>query len=384
MAGLRLSLLEFHGARKGVIVQQQELCALLRLAQTPGIGPARIRALVSHFRTAQAAVSATLSSLCRVPGIDRTLAENILHEENADFVHQQLEALARTRARVLTFWDHDYPALLQKIPAPPVMLFSQGKLQAEDRNALAVVGTRSPTQYGKMAAERLTGELVAQGFTIVSGLARGVDTVAHRTALKHGGRTLAILGSGLDVVYPPENQRLLQDLCEAGAVLTEYPFGAKPDAVNFPRRNRIISGLALGVLVVEAGRESGAMITAHLALDQNREVLALPGSNFSPKSAGPHQLVQECEKLVQGIDDILVELHAQLNLFTAAEYDAKIPVALEEASRKVLSALSSEARHIDELMRQLHMNPAPLMAILLELECQNLIKQLPGKLFVKM
>ena len=264
------------------------------------------------------------------------------------------------------------------------MLFYQGKLQAEDRNALAVVGTRSPTQYGKMAAERLTGELVAQGFTIVSGLARGVDTVAHRTALKHGGRTLAILGSGLDVVYPPENQRLLQDLCEAGAVLTEYPFGAKPDAVNFPRRNRIISGLALGVLVVEAGRESGAMITAHLALEQNREVFALPGSIFSPKSAGPHQLVQEGAKLVQGIDDILVELHAQLNLFTAAEYDAKIPVALEEASRKVLSALSSEARHIDELMRQLHMNPAPLMAILLELECQNLIKQLPGKLFVKM
>ncbi len=365
-------------------MKQYELHALLRLLQTPGIGSARIRALVSHFRTAQSAMSASLPELCQVPGIDRTLAENILHEDSADFAHRQLEMLARTPAQVLTFWDRLYPALLKKIPDPPILLFSRGKLQAGDQNALAIVGTRGPTQYGKMATERLAMELSAHGFAIVSGLARGVDTIAHRTALKHGGRTIAILGSGLDVFYPPENEKLFHEICESGAILTEYPFGAKPDAVNFPRRNRIISGMALGVLVIEAGLESGAMITAHLALDQNREVFAVPGSIFNPKSAGPHQLIQEGAKLVHCIDDIVVELHAQLNLFEASELEAKAPIELDEPSRKVFDALSSEARHIDELTRQLQMNLTQLMAILLDLEFKDLIKQLPGKLFVKM
>ena len=263
-------------------MKQEELSALLRLQQAAGIGSARMRALVSHLRTPQGVVSASLAELCRVPGIDRALAENILRDESADFVHNQLQALTQEHAHVLTFWDHDYPALLKKIQDPPILLFGKGKLQAHDQNAMAIVGTRAPTQYGKMVTERMAMELAGHGFTIVSGLARGVDTIAHRTVLKHGGRTVAILGSGLDVFYPPENQGLFREICAAGAVLTEYPFGTKPDAVNFPRRNRIISGMALGVLIIEAGLESGAMITANLALDQNREVFAIPGSIFNP------------------------------------------------------------------------------------------------------
>ncbi|MGH7493063.1 MAG: DNA-processing protein DprA [bacterium] len=365
-------------------MQIEEISALLRLQQAPGIGSARMRALVSHFRTAQGVVSASLAELCQVSGIDRALAENILRDDSADFVHSQIETLARERAHTLTFWDRDYPTLLKKIPDPPILLFGKGKLQAHDQNGLAIVGTRVPTQYGKMVTERMAMELVSHGFMIVSGLARGVDTIAHRTALKHGGRTVAILGSGLDVFYPPENQGLFHEICAAGAVLTEYPFGTKPDAVNFPRRNRIISGMALGVLIIEAGLESGAMITANLALDQNREVFAVPGSIFNPKSAGPHRLLQEGAKLVQHVDDILVELHAQLNLFEAAELEAKAPIELDEPGRKVFDALSAEARHIDELNRQLRMNPAQLMSTLLELEFKNLIKQLPGKLFIRM
>jgi len=373
-----------YNLRKGVVLKHDELRALLRLLQTPGIGSARIRALVSHFHTAQAALSATLPELCQVPGIERTLAESILRDDFLEFVEAQLAILAREQAQVLTFWDRDFPPLLKRISDPPVLLFCKGRLQANDQNALAIVGTRGPTQYGKMAAERMARELAAQGLTIVSGLARGVDTIAHRTALQHGGRTIAILGSGLDVFYPPENEKLFNEICAAGAVLSEYPFGAKPDAVNFPRRNRIISGLALGVLVVEAGLDSGAMITANLALEHNREVFAIPGSIFNPKSAGPHRLLQEGAKLVQSIDDVLVELHAQLNLFGSADFENKATVELDEQSTKIYAALSSDPRHVDELNRQLQMPPAQLMSLLLGLEFKNLIKQLPGKLFVKM
>lgn len=364
-------------------MKQEELRALLRLLQTPGIGSVRIRALVSHFRTAQAVLSASPQELRRVSGIDHALAENILRDDSTAFVKNQMEMLAREQARALSFWDRDYPPLLKKIQDPPVVLFYKGRLQPGDQNALAIVGTRAPTQYGKMAAERMARDLAAQGLTIVSGLARGVDTIAHRTALQNGGRTLAVLGSGLDVFYPPENEKLFHEICGAGAVLTEYFFGAKPEAVNFPRRNRIISGLALGVLVIEAGLDSGAMITANLALEQNREVFAIPGSIFNPKCAGPHRLLQEGAKLVQNVEDILVEVHAQLNLFESSRFENKA-AELDELSTKVYAALSSDPRHIDELTRSLQAPSAQLMAVLLDLEFKNLIKQLPGKLFVRM
>ncbi len=368
---------------QGANLNLDELRALLQLTTVPGIGPTRIRALVGHFHSAQAALSASVSALSQVSGIDRTLAENILQHGDADFAARQLEILAQRNARLLTYWDEDYPTLLKKIPDPPALLYMAGELPSSEQSLLAVVGTRAPTQYGKLVVEKLTAELAARGFTIVSGLARGIDTIAHRTALKSGGRTLAVLGSGLDVMYPAENEKLAQEIVTSGAVLSEYPFGAKPDAVNFPRRNRIISGLSLGVLVIEAGLESGAMITANLALEHNREVFAVPGSIMSMKSAGPHQLIREGAKLVHSVDDVLEELLGQLDFFGRQRTEEKPAPELEEKSKRIYDLLSHEGLHIDELIRKTGLSSAEMMTLLLELEFKNLVKQLPGKFFVK-
>lgn len=360
-----------------------EIRALLQLTTVPGIGSTRIRALVAHFHSAQAVISASISALSQVSGIDRTLAENILQQRDAAFVERQLEILAQRNARLLTYWDDDYPVLLKKIPDPPALLYVEGEISPGDKNLLAIVGTRAPTQYGKLVAEKLSSELAARGFTIVSGLARGIDTIAHRTALKSGGRTIAVLGSGLDVMYPAENEKLAREIMANGAVLSEYAFGAKPDAVNFPRRNRIISGLSLGVLVIEAGLESGAMITANLALEHNREVFAVPGSIMSMKSAGPHQLIREGAKLVHSIDDVLEELLGQLDFFGKPRAEEKPMPELDEKSKRVYELLSHEGMHIDELIRKTGLSSSEMMTLLLELEFKNVVKQLPGKFFVK-
>jgi DNA processing protein len=365
-------------------VNHNELTALLQLLSVPGIGPARVRALVGRFRSTAAALAAPVAALCQVEGIDRTLAENIHRADNLAMARQQIEQAEKCGCRLLTFWEAEFPALLKKIYDPPALLFVKGELRAEDDSAVAIVGTRAPTEYGKLATERLTAALAARRMTIVSGLARGVDTVAHQTALQSGGRTLAVLGSGLDYIYPPENHRLAQEIAQHGALISEYFFGAKPDAVNFPRRNRIISGLAFGVLIVEAGEESGALITAHIALDQGREVFAVPGSIFSPKSLGPHRLIQEGAKLIMTVEDMLSELPPQLDMFDKLQTAPPPAVALTENEQKVLAALSHEPVHIDLLARQSNLPSSQLLSILLDLEFKNLVKQMPGKFFVKL
>jgi DNA processing protein len=364
-------------------VTYNELSALLQLLSVAGIGPARVRALVGHFRSAEAVLAAPVPALCQVEGIERTLAENIRQADNAALAQQQLEAAARESGLVLTFWDAEFPALLKKIYDPPVVLFVKGELRPEDEAAIAVVGTRSPSEYGKIAAERLSAALVGHRLTIVSGLARGIDTVAHQTAVKSGGRTIAVLGSGLDTIYPPENRRLAQEISQRGAVISEYFFGAKPEAANFPRRNRLISGLALGTLVVEAGESSGALITAQAALEQGREVFAVPGSIFSPKSVGPNRLIQDGAKLIMSAGDILAELPQQLDIFAHAKA-APPAIALNDGEQKIYSLLSHEPIHIDLLARQANVPTSQLLATLLDLEFKNAVKQLPGKFFVKM
>jgi DNA processing protein len=366
------------------IVNYNELSALLQLLSVAGIGPARVRALVGHFRSAEAVLAAPVHALCQVEGIERTLAENIHQADYSALAQQQLEAAAREQCLVLKFWDPEFPALLKKIYDPPVVLFVKGELRPEDENALAVVGTRTPTEYGKIVTERLTTALVVHRLTIVSGLARGVDTVAHQSAIKSGGHTIAVLGSGLDIIYPPENRRLAQEISQHGAVISEYFFGAKPDAANFPRRNRIISGLTLGTIVIEAGESSGALITAHAALEQGREVFAVPGSIFSPKSLGPNRLIQEGAKLVTSVDDILAELPQQLDIFSKLQAPTAPVISLNETEQKVMSRLSHEPMHIDLLTRQASMPASQLLAVLLDLEFKNAVKQLPGKFFVKM
>jgi DNA processing protein len=364
-------------------VNQHELSALLQLLSVPGIGPSRVRALVSYFRSVETALSAPVHALCQVDGIDRTLAENIVQAQNNAVAQHQLESADRHQVRILTFWDREYPAALKKIYDPPVVLFAKGELRAEDEFAIAVVGTRVPTAYGKLVTERLTADLVARRMAIVSGLARGVDTIAHQTALKSGGRTVAVLGSGLDNIYPTENHRLARDISQHGAVISEYFFGTKPDAVNFPRRNRIISGLAFGTLVIEAGEQSGALITANAALEQGREVFAVPGSIFSPKSQGPHRLIQEGAKLVMSVEDVIAEIPQQMEIFSQAAMTGAPAVQLTENEQKVMDLLSHEPAHIDLLSRQTGLPASQLLAVLLDLEFKNAIKQLPGKFFLK-
>ena len=364
-------------------IGKQELKALIQLSHTPAIGPMRVRALVSHFQSAEAVLNASLTELCKVSGIQRSLAQKIHDNIDDDFARKQIISLERTGSKMITFWNDDFPSLLKNTHIPPTLIYTQGKILSADKNTIAIVGTRIPTQYGKMVTERLTTELVSKGITIVSGLARGIDTVAHRTALQQGGRTIAVLGSGLDVIYPAENRELAKDITEKGLLISEFAFGTKPDAPNFPRRNRIISGLSLGVIVIEAGHESGAMITANFALNQGRDVFAVPGNIMSPKSAGPHQLIREGAKLVANADDVIEELSAQLDLFSNQATDRKENLHLEKASMEVYNELSYEPLQIDILNGKLKLPVPQLMAILLELEFSNLVKQLPGKYFLK-
>jgi DNA processing protein len=239
-----------------------------------------------------------------------------------------------------------------------------------------------PSTYGKTVTEKLTMQLVENGLDIVSGMARGVDTVAHTAAIKRGGKTYAVLGCGVDVIYPSENRKLYEQIVENGAVISEYFLGAKPDAVNFPRRNRIISGMSLGVLVVEAGKKSGALITAEFALEQNREVFAVPGQITNHRSIGSNKLIQQGAKLVQSVEDILEEISPKLRSQRILE--KPLPPDLSEADRLLLSKLSTEPRHIDQLVLELDQSPAVLLGQLLRLELAGLVKQLTGKMFIRM
>jgi DNA processing protein len=364
-------------------MEQNELVALLRLLMVPGIGPSRVRNLIGHFRSAQAVLQATIPALCRVDGIDQILAEAIQQAPPEELAAHQLALLDSHSSVLATFWDGDFPASLKTIPDAPVALFVKGSLAPADKFSIAIVGTRQPTTYGTMVTERLTTDLVARGLTIVSGLARGVDTIAHRAALKAGGRTLAVLGSGLDQIYPAENRRLSEEIAASGAIISEYFFGAKPDAPNFPRRNRIISGLSLGTVVVEAGEKSGALITASMALEQGREVFAVPGSIFSPKSVGAHRLIQEGARLVHSVDDILSELTTQLDLFGKAKPPAPMLASLSETEQRLYDLLTHEPMHIDALARQANLPSAQVLSTLLQLEFKNGVKQLSGKMFVR-
>ncbi|MCR4440411.1 MAG: DNA-processing protein DprA [bacterium] len=357
--------------------------ALLRLSAVPGVGHNRLRALVGRFQSAEAVFSASMAELISVEGIDKTIARNIRTYRDDGFAREQLSRLNRHAAHIVTFWDAQYPRLLKSISDPPAFLFVRGSLRAEGNQAVAVVGTRSPSDYGRLVTARLCGELATQGVTIVSGLARGIDTEAHKATLQVGGRTIAVLGSGVDVIYPSENRALAKRIIEQGALVSELPMGAGPDAPNFPRRNRLISGMSLGTLVVEAGETSGALITANVALEQNREVFAVPGSIFSPKSRGTNRLIQEGAKLVMSAEDVLAELRPQLPSLVREARRQEVSVALTELERKVLESLSHEPMHIDVISKNNGLSAAQTLTLLLSLELKELVRQLAGKMFVR-
>lgn len=363
---------------------KDEIRSLLRLTSVPGLGFHRIRRLVSHFSSPSGVLEADRIALTSIDGIDKVLAASILKNNDSKFADEQIQRCEKLAIRILSFFDEDYPENLRTIPDPPIVLFVSGSVKPEDCLSIAVVGTRMPSEYGRAATERLTKELTKKGFAIISGLARGIDTIAHKGCLQQGGRTIAVLGSGLDNIYPPENHKLAAKIKERGAVVSEFPCGSKPDAVNFPKRNRIISGLSLGVLVTEAGENSGALITADAAVDQNREVFSLPGNILSVKSVGTNQLIKEGAKLVQTVEDIMEELDSKIKFFLRENPKYKEPMPeLSDRETKVLTLLSDQPLHIDIIAQKSGFQTSETLSLLLTLELKELVRQLSGKMFVR-
>lgn len=367
---------------------------LLVLSQIPGIGGQRLRNLVSHFGNPTDVLQASAREISGIEGFSKRLASVVAHfirgealEPAQRYAAQQLSRINNINGRLLTFWDKQYPDLLKKIYDPPPYLFVRGTIQESDKYALAVVGTRTPSEYGRLMAERFSHDIVSLGIMVVSGLARGVDTIAHKSALQHGGRTYAVIGSGLDVFYPPENRNLCDRIAGYGAVVSEFEMGAKPDAVNFPRRNRLISGLSLGTIVIETDLDGGAMITASTALDQNREVFALPANLGTKRSSGSNTLIKQGKaKLVECMDDILEELSMKLRpmLKSVAGGNHDALPALNLFERAVFEALTDGPIHIDAICERAHAGSSDVLVHLLSLEFKNYVKQLPGKMFLKL
>jgi len=362
----------------------------LGLRSIPGVGLVLAQRLLRRFAGPTAVFQASFSELVAVKGITTAMAQAILSFRDWDKLEEHLARLAAQGGEMILRDDPRFPARLQEIPYPPPFLFVKGSLTPADHLAVAVVGTRSASYYGLKAGRHLAGALAARGVTVVSGLARGIDTAAHQGALEMSGRTLAVLGCGLDVVYPPENVKLYQEIGERGALVSEFPLGAPPEARNFPIRNRLISGLALGVVVIEAGVKSGTAITVRYALDQGREVFAVPGPIDSPTSAGPHRLIQEGAKLVQDVEDILQELPVLKKipgpLFAAGippDRVAETPGPSRPAPEDpVLSHLGSEPVQLEELVQATRLPAQDVLARLTLLELQGLVKELPGKCYV--
>lgn len=366
---------------------------LIILTQLPSIGRARLRALVSHFGDPSAVLKAPVREIAAVEGISRKIAQTagqFIRSQKFDaarsYAEKQLSKMNHINGHMLTYWDRDFPDLLKNIYDPPPFVFIRGGVKDEDADAVAVVGTRTPSLYGAAMAERFARELAGAGLTVVSGLARGVDTIAHGTALKAGGRTIAVIGSGLDVCYPPENRHLLEGICKSGAVLSEYEMGAKPDAANFPRRNRIISGISLGVIIIETDVTGGAMITANTALDQNREVFAVPGTITSRKSRGCHALIKSGRaKLTETVDDVLEEIITKNRPQTGVKGDRENPKPqdLNLFEKTIYDLLGTQPLHIDVIAERAGMPTADVLVHLLGLEFKYCVRQLPGKMFVR-
>jgi DNA processing protein len=359
----------------------------LALQGIAGIGPVLFHRLIQAFGGPAQVFQTPLNELRGLRGVSLSLAQAVSGFRQWDRVEEHLLRLQAFGGQMLTLDDPGYPVRLKDIPFPPPVIFIKGEITAEDSLAVALVGTRRASYYGAKTSRSLAKELAQRGVTVVSGLARGIDTAAHQGALEGGGRTLAVLGCGLDVVYPPENRELYGRIRENGALVSEYPLGTPPEAHNFPRRNRIISGLALGVLVVESGLKSGAHITAQCGLEQGREVLAVPGPISSPTSLGPHRLIQQGAKLVQDVEDILAELPQAAGLVRpGADGSAKPSVTAHPALFRVddplLPLLGSEPLQLDELVQASRLPAPEVMSRLTMLELQGLVRELPGKCFV--
>jgi len=344
-----------------------------------GIGPAKTRMLLSAFDSDLAAAWNADAGALQAAGLDRRALENLLETRTARDLDAEMERISVQGVSVLTWEDEEYPRLLRQIYDPPPVLYVKGQLLPEDEWAVAVVGTRVATTYGKEAATQIAEGLARNGVTIVSGLARGIDSTAHRAALEAGGRTIGVLGCGLDIIYPPENRRLAAQIIQQGALISEYPLSTPPEGGNFPPRNRIISGISLGVVIVEAGSHSGALITADYALDQGREVFAVPGNIFRRASQGTNTLIREGATPVLSVEDILEALNLSL---VSQQQAARAIIPENETESRLLEYLSADPVHVDELGQQVGLPISEVTSALTLMELKGMVRQVGGMHYV--
>src|ERR1700674_21686 len=368
----------------------------LALALTQGLGPTRIKKLIEHYGTAERVFQATLTEL-EATGMQAVSAQSLATGKSLELAQQECVKAAEANAKIISLSDPEYPSRLKEIYDPPVILFVKGNVEVLAQPGIAMVGTRHPTPYGSGMAERLSTDLAARGLVIISGMARGIDTASHRGAIAAKGKTVAVLGTGIDVMYPKENTRLAEQIVAlGGALISEFPVGTFPAPQNFPIRNRIISGMSAGVLVVEAAEYSGTRITARCALEQNRDVFAVPGNVTNKNSWGPNTLIKQGAKLVATWEDVWEELPAGIRIALVPESGNESPAAenaslfaeaeLSPHEKKIFALLKAdESTHIDEIVERLEpaVSSSEIFAALFELELAGKVKQLPGKNFVK-
>ena len=356
------------------------------LKSVPGIGNQLFKRLINRFNSPDAVFQASAEELLQVEGISARQVGALQNFKTPDSIQRELAQVDQKKIKVTTLTDPAYPALLREIPDPPPYLYVSGNLDGSPRN-IAVVGSRNATEYGISITQKLCADLSALGITIISGMAVGIDTAAHQGALAGRGRTIAVLGSGLNNIYPSENINLFRRISESSAVISEFALDTEPEAHNFPIRNRIISGMSLGTVVVEATRKSGSLITARLAAEQNREVFAVPGSIQSFKSTGTHTLIKQGAKLVENAQDVVEELSAFIDAPKVIKHQDPNRTAqdlslLTPEELAVYKLLSPYPEHIDTIVRKTTIEPGKILSILLQLELNGLVKQLPGKRFV--
>jgi DNA processing protein len=343
-----------------------------------GIGSVRLQGLLSYFGNLEIAWQAPTEAF-KEAGLSSKVIDNLLKVRGKIDLEAELERILSKDIQVLTWESKEYPRRLKEIHQPPPVIYVRGRLALEDEWAVGIVGTRRVTAYGRQMAEELAAYLAGNGITVVSGLARGVDGLAHKAALSAGGRTIAVLGSGVDRIYPPEHRKLAEEICVNGAVISDYAPGTPPEGVNFPPRNRIISGLSLAVIVVEAGKKSGALITARFAADQGRDVFAVPGNVHAPQSIGTNQLIQEGARPLLKPKDVL----EALNLQQIQEYRAaRHVIPSDDVEAKLVEILHAEPVHVDELSREAGYSVQRVSAALTMLELKGVVRQVGGMQYV--
>lgn len=363
-----------------------EFEALLRLNMTKGIGIRTYKTLVERFGSSEAILDASRAELEAVPGIGPKLANAVVEESRTIDIGAEIDLARQRGVQILPYTSEQYPKHLKTIYDPPLVLYVRGTILETDVLALAIVGARRCTYYGLSQAERFARLLAQKGLCIVSGMARGIDAAAHRGAMSSKGRTIAVLGCGLGVIYPRENIELAEQILQHGALVSEFPMKTPPDFRNFPPRNRLISGLSLGVLVVESSLKSGSLITAQWALEQGKEVFAIPGAIDNIYSRGTHKLIKEGAKLVEDISDIIQELGPLAE--TLSDGEASLGndprnLVLNSQEKKIFSLLSSSPKDIDEIIHVAQLPTSVVSSTLLILEIKKLVRQLSGKRFVK-